>query len=308
MATHIDAVFLNEDREASLTISVYFVFLGLSQISPVIDGTGVVQGTLLTPDIGPVVCVVSFAADDEEDFRQVAVIPPWEMMIHAVEQPDDVSASADDDNSMGFTIPLDLASFQLGEGSVEINVYVDRIVSIPYSDIDSNFDLTVGLYTPALKWTTRSLSQADVEQEADNAPQPDVLVVELPDEGSFADDDMPSEVPLVEEMSSSSSNLIVQEVRIAIDYDELMQARQDGFVVCCEQVDTFGGELAEEQEQLWKFHICTKLGPADLGGVEDVVFLKTQKSLGTLPTLKDYTVFHEIDLTEFEDDVSVIIY
>ena len=79
--------------------------------------------------------------------------------------------------------------------------------------------------------------------------------------------------------------------------------QSEGYEVCCEQI-TDNGTIGD-QEHMWKFHICALYGPPEDGGLEDLVWLKTPKAIGTLPVLKGYTVFHDMDLTEMEDDVSI---
>ena len=47
------------------------------------------------------------------------------------------------------------------------------------------------------------------------------------------------------------------------------------------------------------------LGPADSStGLEDVIFMRCLKSLGTLPTQHLFTVLHDFDLSSEDDDVS----
>ncbi len=134
--------------------------------------------------------------------------------------------------------------------------------------------------------------------------------------------------------AAAMAGVYIKDIKVALDYDDLMQLQQDGYELTCELLTKDG--IQREVEQLWKFHIVAlysstamdeeekhssergsergsdRGGGGERGragersGVEDVLWLKTPKSVGTLPTLKGYTIYHDADLTELEGDVSAV--
>jgi hypothetical protein len=305
MATHVDAVFSLVDREATIEITVYFVYLELPKISPVIDGALVVQGTLLSREYGPVLCVVNYAADDEEDFRHLVTIPPWDMIIQATERETGSALEDESEDHLNFIIPIELTDLiDMGDGQAQVLLYVEKIGAIPYDQMNDAFEVSPASYTVALKWTTRCICHAhDGQNEDDIAREVDItgaegmnlLDMNLAELSPSAIMDMPTPV-----------NLVVKEVLVTNDFDDLIAAKADGYMNSCELINLETGEAEEDQEHLWKFHVLAKYGPANAGGLEDIQFVKVQKSLGHVPEVKGYTVLHDVDLTDVDDNVRVM--
>jgi hypothetical protein len=317
MATHIDALFSLSDREATVEIIVFFAYLELAKISPVIDGALVVQGTLLAPEFGPALCVVHYAADDEEDFHQLMVIPPWDMIIQKPEGDEEsAGGEAGASDALTFLVPLELPDVvNHGDGMVQVTVYIDRFAHLPYDQMDDAFEMSPALFTSALKWTTRCLHHGHGDTEADDDAMDEAAspVRESRFNSTASLSDLDTDSGAISEFPSTAimqiptpQSMIVQEIVIVGDYDDLMAARAEGFTSACEVINTETGGVEEDQQHVWKFHVAVKYGPANGGGIEDIQFLKTPKSLGQVPELKGYTVFHDVDLTEVEDNVSVV--
>jgi hypothetical protein len=80
------AVFI-EDQKLNAKLNFYFKYLQLEQPGPVINGTIVIQGSVLIATHGPAFCKVEYAADHDEAYRHINNIMPWEMMYtHPIEE------------------------------------------------------------------------------------------------------------------------------------------------------------------------------------------------------------------------------
>lgn len=96
------------------------------------------------------------------------------------------------------------------------------------------------------------------------------------------------------------------DIHVATDYDDVVALQHDGYELLCTHVTPDGPQ--SEQDQLWKFHVLGAYSE-DLSqpGLEDLVFVKTLKSLGTLPAMPFYNILHDYDLSNPEDDYAVYI-
>jgi hypothetical protein len=102
-ATHADVVLGNggeDGDEKTLRLEVFFKYLELPTVGPVIDGDLVVGGNCLSTELLPAVCRVDFAADHEESMVEAAVIAPWMMMYTASETPNEKNSE--------FAVPISL--------------------------------------------------------------------------------------------------------------------------------------------------------------------------------------------------------
>lgn len=117
-----------EDMGSSwcLSLTVTHRYLELSEVGPMIDGDLVIQGHILEKDIVPILCVVDYAADHDEDLNQgVCFVAPWEMMIN--EGPGG-NSDANNDNEVvtQFTIPIKVEEDNYHDGSVRVNIFVGK--------------------------------------------------------------------------------------------------------------------------------------------------------------------------------------
>jgi hypothetical protein len=106
------------------------------------------------------------------------------------------------------------------------------------------------------------------------------------------------------------SDLFLQEIRIATDYDEILALQHEGYSLLCYQITPQGVE--QDSEYLWRFHVMGRYASfASQGsqqvGIEDIQWIKCLKSLGTLPTLPFYKIMHEYDLSVPDDDYCVYL-
>ena len=147
-----------DDGTASVKIILFYKYLELAQVGPVIDGDLVVQGVVLEPGLGPCFCKVDFALDHEESMTEsVLTVAPWQMMYTSAGTGEESGAGGD------FAVPISLGQ-DYRDGSVRVRVYVDRRGNVPYLDADSQYDMSTpdSSFICAVDFTTRASSGAGV--------------------------------------------------------------------------------------------------------------------------------------------------
>lgn len=282
--THIESLLSFEDGGNLLTVNLYNMYLELEKISPIIDGDLVVQGTVLNPNFGPSLCVIDFLGGNDDEPTEISRIPPWNMM-YTPPQEGELEST--------FAIPVTIAQEHRG-GSIRVSVFVDEVARIPYGEEDPSVDLNTLARICALRYVT----QAVEELTAFDAE----FIDEAPQQGDDAlfDDFQPPETDA--EFADPSKILFIHSIKIALDYDDLMAHKADGYELHCVNLTEEG--TADDQDHMWKFHVLAKYGPAGEDGVEDIVWLSCPKGVGTLPVLRGYEVLHDYDLTDIDDAVS----
>jgi hypothetical protein len=333
-ATHFDISYANDEGVIALTCFVYNVYLEIDEVTRIIEGDLVIQGAVYHPDYAPILCIIQFQSDNDDSKSQTIQIAPWDMIITPAE---------DADSRSTFTIMASLRADVIDVGAASVEIFVDERANVPTTETE-DFNFSPYGYIRALHYMTRSvLSNGYIDAGETNVEVPQQLNVDdLEENEEFndgvsrarkssdqfedgettpgqsrslsqnninvfvedanAENDEEVQALVDQGIKLSASDLVIHSVRIATDYDDLMALQSEGYEVCCEQI-TEEGTLTD-QEHVWKFHICALYSSPEDGGVEDILWLKTPKSIGTLPVLKGYTVFHDTDLTEIEDDVS----
>lgn len=143
-ATHL-AIWCEDEEFAAVRWRVINDYVRLDPVGPLIDGNLVLQGTTHSPNLGPALATVEFAADHEEEFSQVGRVMPWEMLLTA---PEDESSGAQ------FLIPITLSADV--EGTVRIIVFVGSAEGIPYDeDNKEGFDSSSPSFIPAIIYINR---------------------------------------------------------------------------------------------------------------------------------------------------------
>lgn len=291
--THVDAVISESDEDSNtntLRIISYYKHLEVEQYGNAIDGDLVIQGACVTGEFGPVLCVVEYAADHEEEYLEVTKVLPWDMMY----TPSGEST---------FAIPISIGANRI-EGSVRVSVYVTDTTAISYSEEDLNFDSSTHSYACALKFTTRAVSGNYIEP----SPAGDLLNTRqdsLQSISSNKNGDINDIKEVKDSIPSNSNDIyeVVKDVKMALDFDDLQQLRAEGYEFLVTYVTADGPVF--DQEHLWKFYVCASYGPSNEIGVEDVVWIKCLKSMGALPVLPLYEIFHDYDLSDTHDLYSV---
>ena len=137
---------VNED-DASLDIVLKFInkYLEPDPIGPFINGDLVIQASSYHSTHVPALCRIEFAADEDEDFREVLRIMPWDMIYQPPEG----------EGGDQVTIPVQLPP-DCQEGTVHVMVYVDETAKISYTEVDENFDVGGESLILAVDFTTRA--------------------------------------------------------------------------------------------------------------------------------------------------------
>jgi len=290
-ATHMDVISNNklESEDMSLRIEVFFKYLELSGVGPVIDGDLVVQGTCLSPTHSPAVCKVEFAADHEEVMVDAVTIAPWLMMYIPSANPHEANSE--------FTVPITLG-VEHREGHVRVRIYVEQTESIPYGEESNEYleafaaDTKGERFVCAIEFTTRAsilggldsgankglsdgLDIRSVAGEGFDIPanlDRDGFIAEMGNDPSFESSaaEMKSATPGGKQVmrtrrSPSVHNQIatqlpvVIDIKVAIGFDDVGTLRSEGYQLSCIHLGSEG--LKEEDEEgKWSYFIMAKFG------------------------------------------------
>jgi len=274
-ATHLHVVVSSGDDGASFScqVIVYYRYLDLDQIGPMIDGDIVVQGSSLHPEFGPSLCAIEYAPSKDSAFTEISIIAASKMII----------TPRTEGEEMKFVIPISVTS-DYHEGIINVHIYANKLSEINYEDqseaTPSRTDqlCAIQFCTSSQSGVTKNTNQTEGE-------------------ATVATDNS---------KGNSKPPRILSCIKIASDYDEIMSYHNEGYELDCCCVTSHGVEL--EQEHMWKHFIMAKYtdDPSE-SGVEDVNFVKCLKSLGALPALMGYVVNTDYDLSDVEHDYSVYL-
>ena len=284
--------------DCGISVQLYNKYLELEPIGPVISGDLVVEGVTLSC-YGPAMCCVEYAADHDESYSTISTIPPWAMMYTP-------SPSGDDEGGSSFAIPIKVPA-NCCDGTIRIRIYVTHVEKIPYEDASDEFELDPTIYVCAIeimKSTKDSDDLAgngdvDVDAEVGSASKSGsrtpINAMNVTNEGIDPSDAVDEEL-LVEDP------VIVRKLHFVFDIDELEQLYSQNFELHILEVLS-DGIVKDDIPHNLKFYIAAEMGLASNGGVEDVSWVRTQKSTGNIPKLDGYEIILE-DLSNIDDDVS----
>lgn len=264
-------------------VTVYYKYINISEVGPMIDGSLAVEGSFIAGDYGPCSCTVQHSVVDEDSpvpkWNEVCRVEPWNMMMIPSENEGGVKK---------FMIPLQLSP-DYHSGVIRVKIFVDLMKNIPYEEVEdysSNDTICAISFEKESKLGMKL--QEDIEAEKNET-------------------DKPTTEEVVTTESNSHDNFVITEIKIATDYDEINAWQQEGYELQCLQIDN-QGEICE-QDHLWKFFIMAKAEfyRDGLSGIEDVAWVKCLKSLGALPTLAGYDILTDFDLSNADQDYSVYL-
>lgn len=274
-ATHAD-VFINgqqgdEADDLSVRIEVYYKYLELPSVGPVIDGDLVVQGTSLHAEFGPAICSVEFAADHEETMVEAAVIAPWLMMFTPSASPEEQASE--------FAIPISLGVEQR-EGHVRVRIFVERAEVIPYGEDTEGYlaafreDIQRERFVCALDFTTRATTGDGPAELGDDLYGGGSMVEGIEDtEGTMDMDLMRAEAPARVRVPRRAaavrgpSQPVVVDVKIAVGFDELEALRAEGFHLSCQHLHDEGVK-SEDEEGRWPYFLVAKYADVAPGSAQ----------------------------------------
>jgi len=287
-ATHIDARAYEVDEDLRITLEVFYLYIELDPIGPMIDGSLVLSGTAISDKQAPAFCTIEYAANNH-DYKEIGLVAPWAFMLSSGAQ-----------KPLHFTIPISLPDEykDVLVGMIRLIVYMDDVNVIPFDNESTQYDMVSAdkrrlLIKAIMKEVSPSASQ---DTDFMDMPKTPHELLDPPSDGEFA---------AGEANVASDEDRVVIDIKIATDYDDMLQFQNEGYEVFCTQVTPKGPE--HDQEQQWRFHIMAKLGPRTEIGIEDVIWIRCLKSLGVLPTVPFFNIIHEFDLSDEDDNYAVYI-
>jgi hypothetical protein len=202
---------------------------------------------------------VQCAADHDEEFSDVAVVYPWDMIFHRAEDTDE----GEEENRHTFIVPISLPGGI--DGTIRLVLFVDHVSRIPYGgQSDEYMEASHDQFIPAVSYARRV--SATVESSAEGRHSPVHFFVE---------------------------NLCI--IKSAEERDE---RDTEGFEVSAIDIGEQGATTTDPSSWPFYIATLQTVRPkredAALVGVEDVIFA-TADTQGAPPDLPDgYDVIAEI--------------
>lgn len=317
------------DNTVNMVFKGYKHYFEIEPLGPIIDGDLIISGTPINEKYGPALAVVSYVEmeDGMQQFHELATIPPTRMMVNASDDPDEPSVK--------YIIPISI-DVEHRHKSLEIKVFVDIKSNVSYEDEVADYAsherrkdlitacvIRTGENESVVNTATDDVNMAmDLMADGELPSSPTMQLEGLEDEGDSpmrdrnggADSPTGSvrsksskqkEITAAEELEEMiDGNFVIRDIHIATDYDDVISLQQEGYQLVCTNVTSQGS--VSDQDHLWKFHILAGYGPNTEPGLEDLVWVKCLKSLGTLPQVPFYNILHDYDLSNPDDDVSYL--
>lgn len=310
-ATHLSVEVRLEEGVIFLNIRIHYHYLELDPIGPIIGGDMVLQGVvrMLYEEYAPAVVVVEKSDYLHDDYERILLINPWNMIM------------SKSDEETRFIIPIKIPS-EYNNCFIKAKIYLDKYDLIPFDEEDESYALNNNMIYAINyidKFTTDNIVENEVKLEIpeselnnynseeinkeddnnnynNNDNEDEKIKEEVQHEFGVNEDDVDS----TEEKRIASH--VVVDVKIATDYDEMISLQAEGYDLVCRLITSDG--FVDDQEHLWKFFLMCTYGPPGGNGLEDIAFVKTLKSVGTLPTLAGFDLI-DFDLSDAEDDYSI---
>jgi hypothetical protein len=280
-ATHLGVYAVIEFPQVSLEFRLYYHYCDIDPVGPMIDGDVVLQGSAADYHYGPALAVVECDGDGDGGFVEVAYVPPSKMIITQ-----EANTEEGEIASIRFMIPVSIPE-EYRSKNLRIKVYSKQLVDIKYDNFEEKLDEILNHENR----NTMILTNLIIPQVDANADK------YLEEKSSKVEEEINPEY---------HKTLIIKNIRVATDYDEVISLQNEGFELCCTLITPEG--TISDQDHIWKFHVLAEFGPPDDGGLEDLMFIKCLKSLGTLPSIPFFDVLHDFDLSKPEDDVSFLLF
>lgn len=291
-ATHID-VQVHDMSQVSLL--VYYRYLELEPIGPIIGGDLIVEGTTVVASHGTALCTVEYAGDEDENFKIIDTVVPWSIMFSP-------APNAVEEGMNSFAIPIKVPE-DCREGTLRVRVYVAPLEEIPFDEAKKgSYEPNPELFQCAIEFTK---SSKEADQNALDAVAVETREIEGMGEtrprsgGSSGKLDKEVEHAILE-----NDHVVVKTLHILLDLDELDSLHSQGYELHTLEFTEEG--LKEDIPHTWRFYVVAEMGLASEGGLEDVRFITTTKAVGELPRLEGYEVLHD-DLSDMDDKKSVFL-
>jgi hypothetical protein len=334
--THIGIDVNHNENTINIAFKGYSHLFEIEPLGPIIDGDLIITGSPINEKYGPALAVVSYVEmeDSMQQFHELTTVPATRMMVNTSDDPDEPSIK--------YIIPISI-DVEYRNKSLEIKLFLDLKSNISYEDEVEDYasherrkDLIVacvirtGENESVINTTTffpedgvdlmadgefpsspnhMQLEGVEDDEEGASPQQPQQHHhprggADSPSGGSVRSKSsrLPQEMTAAEELDEMiDGNFVIRDIHIATDYDDVISLQQEGYQLLCTNITTHGSQ--SDQDHLWKFHILAGYGPNTEPGLEDLVWVKCLKSLGTLPQVPFYQILHDYDLSSPDDDV-----
>jgi len=198
---------------------VFYLYIELDPIGPMIDGSLVLSGTAISDKQAPAFCTIEYAANNH-DYKEIGLVAPWAFMLSSGAQ-----------KPLHFTIPISLPDEykDVLVGMIRLIVYMDDVNVIPFDNESTQYDMVSAdkrrlLIKAIMKEVSPSASQ---DTDFMDMPKTPHELLDPPSDGEFA---------AGEANVASDEDRVVIDIKIATDYDDMLQFQNEGYEVFCTQV------------------------------------------------------------------------
>lgn len=317
-ATHIffsfDTCYIQNNNEKQVSITfysgVFFSYIRIEQPGPLIDGKVVLIGTTLSEKYLPSVVIVEKVNEDE-----VSNITSSEEVLSLVSS-DLILTPSDTGNDI--MIPIELAEDVIAnKPKLQIKVFILEKQALEEYEKNEESLSTVLLSPEVLS--------SMILSNCVNIVYPEVSHIEVLNKF----EEIPSMNEFIEENNLNLNKKVInyiKDIHLAVDYDEIVSLQSEGCELICSQITPEG---IVEADHMWKFHVLVSYGQYCPGsvdskpsssrlsisstdekdekdvhiGVEDIMWIKCLKTLGTVPSMPMYNVYYDYDLSGPDEDV-----
>jgi hypothetical protein len=290
--THLSVNVMVDFPRVELEFKLFYHYCDLEPVGPMIDGDVVLQGSSANGKYGPALCVVESENTNDEDntFMEVGFVPPSKMII----TPDNES------ETIRFMIPVSIEE-KYRNTNLRVKIYAKPLSEIKYDNMDEELDEILSAENRSgMICSNVIIPQAQAGQLEDRSKdlrEAEAISAATGEKGEGEESASTAEY---------SKSLIIKNIRVATDYDDVIALQNEGFELCCTLITPQG--TISDQDHMWKFHVLAEFGSPEEPGLEDLMFIRCLKSLGTLPSIPFFDVLHDFDLSKPEDDVSSFLF
>ena len=127
------------DEDLRITLEVFYLYIELDPIGPMIDGSLVLSGTAISDKQAPAFCTIEYAANNH-DYKDIGLVAPWAFMLSSGAQ-----------KPLHFTIPISLPDEykEVLVGMIRLIVYMDDVNVIPFDNESTKYDMVSAEETTA---------------------------------------------------------------------------------------------------------------------------------------------------------------
>lgn len=195
---------------------MFYLYIELDPVGPMIEGSLVLSGTAISDKHAPAFCTIEYAANNH-DYKEIGLIAPWAFMLSPGAQ-----------KSLHFTIPISLPDEykEVLVGMIRLIVYMDDVNVIPFDNESTQYDMvSADKRRLLIKAIMKEISPSAVSSQGIDL---ELMDPPLPSDREFAAEEEANVV--------SNEDRVVVDIKVATDYDDMLQFQNEGYEVFCTQV------------------------------------------------------------------------